>query len=314
MPVAVPLGLCAVQAAAYSLDLLIDGFAPDMLTRWLLAVLAWTGRWPLPLLRAAGLVVGVLLWALVPARRRVVLTNLTLCFPQMGRWKRNGLVVRVFVRFAQAWLDRGWLWHGSDAQVRARVRLTGDLQALAGDAPVVIFAPHFVGLDAAWTGLTQQLPRQFSTIYTDQANRDADAWILRGRQRFANGRLFGRVDGVKTIVSGLKAGEALYLLPDMNFGPEDSVFVPFFGVQAATVPSLSRFARLGRARVVSVVTRMTADGYEVQVLPAWSDFPTGDAVADTARMNAKLEHYILTMPDQYYWVHKRFKDRPQGLD
>ncbi|MDO8278060.1 MAG: lipid A biosynthesis acyltransferase, partial [Burkholderiaceae bacterium] len=87
---------------------------------------------------------------------------------------------------------------------------------------------------------------------------------------------------------------------------------PFYGVPAATVPSLSRFARLGRARVVPVVTRMTAQGYEVQVLPAWPDFPGDDAQADTALMNARLQGYIDTMPEQYYWVHKRFKTRPEG--
>jgi len=124
--------------------------------------------------------------------------------------------------------------------------------------------------------------------------------------------LFGRIDGVKAIVAALRAGEPLYLLPDMNFGPEDSVFVPFYGVPAATVPSLSRFAKLGRAKVVPVVTRMTQDGYEVEVLPAWHDFPTDDAVADTALMNRRLQDWIDTMPGQYYWVHKRFKDRPAG--
>jgi Kdo2-lipid IVA lauroyltransferase/acyltransferase len=283
-----------------------------MLTRLLLTLLAWTGSLPLPLVRAAGVVLGALLWVVVPSRRRVVRTNLALCFPRLAPRERRWLTFQVFVRFAQAWLDRGWLWHGSEARLRSRIHLTGDLKALTEEGPVVIFAPHFVGLDAAWTGLTQQMTRQFSTIYTDQANRDADAWILQGRQRFKNGRLFGRIDGVKAIVSGLKAGEALYLLPDMNFGPEDSVFVPFFGVPAATVPSLSRFARLARARVVPVVTRMTPGGYEVEILPAWSDFPTSDAVADTARMNSELERYIETMPAQYYWVHKRFKDRPAG--
>jgi Kdo2-lipid IVA lauroyltransferase/acyltransferase len=283
-----------------------------MLTRLLLTLLAWTGSLPLPLVRAAGVVLGALLWVVVPSRRRVVRTNLALCFPRLAPRERRWLTFQVFVRFAQAWLDRGWLWHGSEARLRSRIHLTGDLKALTEEGPVVIFAPHFVGLDAAWTGLTQQMTRQFSTIYTDQANRDADAWILQGRQRFKNGRLFGRIDGVKAIVSGLKAGEALYLLPDMNFGPEDSVFVPFFGVPAATVPSLSRFARLARARVVPVVTRMTPGGYEVEVLRSWSDFPTSDAVADTARMNSELERYIETMPAQYYWVHKRFKDRPAG--
>ena len=86
----------------------------------------------------------------------------------------------------------------------------------------------------------------------------------------------------------------------------------FYGVPAATVPSLSRFARLGRAKVVPVLCRMTARGYDIEVLPAWSNFPTTDACADTLRMNRELEGYINTMPTQYYWVHKRFKDRPAG--
>jgi KDO2-lipid IV(A) lauroyltransferase len=100
----------------------------------------------------------------------------------------------------------------------------------------------------------------------------------------------------------------------MNFGPEESIFVPFFGEPAATVPSLSRFAKLGRARVLPVVTRMTFSGYEVEVLKAWDDFPTDDAQADTALMNQRLETYIQDMPAQYFWVHKRFKTRPEGAD
>jgi KDO2-lipid IV(A) lauroyltransferase len=75
---------------------------------------------------------------------------------------------------------------------------------------------------------------------------------------------------------------------------------------------LSRFARLSRAKVVPVITRMTPQGYEVEILPAWQDFPTADAAADTALMNLRLQGYIDTMPSQYYWVHKRFKDRPSG--
>ena len=137
--------------------------------------------------------------------------------------------------------------------------------------------------------------------------------MLRGRQRFEPARPFGRADGVKAIVSALRDGSPLYLLPDMNFGPEESIFVPFYGVPAATVPSLPRFARLGDARVVPVVTRMTPHGYDVTVMPAWQDYPTRDVTADTALMNRHLQDYIDTMPEQYYWVHKRFKSRPPGM-
>lgn len=288
-----------------------------MLSRWVsqlgIGAMHLLAHLPLAWIRALGWVLGWVLYVLVVPRRRVALTNLRLCFPNKSAAEIRALARRTFVHFAQAWLDRGWLWHGAPELVRRRLTLSGAVHELQGSEPVVIFAPHFVGLDAGWTALAQQLPRHFTTIYTDQANKVIDAWILAGRQRFGAVRLFGRADGVKTIMAALRAGDPLYLLPDMSFGVEDSVFVPFYGVPAATVPSLSRFARLGRARVVPVISRMTRHGYTVEVLPAWPDVPSDNLVADTALMNSHLQSYIDTMPDQYFWVHKRFKDRPPGM-
>ncbi|WP_255352448.1 lipid A biosynthesis acyltransferase [Caenimonas sp. SL110] len=269
-------------------------------------------HFPLAWIRALGWLLGWFLYAVVIPRRRVVRVNLATVFPAMTPAARAALVPRVFVAFAQAWLDRSWLWHGDSQLARERLKIVGALQEFEGQDPVVIFAPHFVGLDAGWTALTQQLQRGFTTIYTGQSNQVLDRWILQGRKRYGSGRLFSRAEGVKAIVASLRAGEPLYLLPDMNFGPEESIFVPFYGVPAATVPSLSRFAKLGRAKVVPVTTRLTPQGYEVRVMPSWPDFPSGDLKADTALMNERLQGYIDTMPEQYYWVHKRFKTRPPG--
>ncbi|KQT09448.1 LpxL/LpxP family acyltransferase [Ramlibacter sp. Leaf400] len=283
-----------------------------MLSR--LGVLFMKALAPLPLtwVRGLGWGLGWVLYAVVPRRRHVVRVNLDLCFPQWTAEQRKALVPRVFIAFAQAWLDRSWLWHGDPKRVRERVRLSGAVAELEGAEPTVVFWPHFVGMDAGWTALTLDSHRPFMTIYTHQKNRVVDDWILEGRQRFGRVRLFRRADGVKVVVSALRDGVPLCLLPDMNFGPEESIFVPFYGVPAATVPSLSRFARLGRAKVVPLLTRITPQGYEVQVLPAWRDFPSDDLEADTALMNERLQDYIDGMPEQYYWVHKRFKTRPEG--
>lgn len=267
---------------------------------------------PLSWIRVLGTGLGWLLYALVGSRRRVVQRNLSLCFPERSEAERRKLTQQIFINFSQAWLDRAWLWHAPKRWVQRRVQLTGAVHELEGMAPTVIFLPHFIGLDAAWAGVALRVPRLSTTIYTDQSNQLVDQWILRGRQRFGHLRLFGRIDGVKSIVTALREGQPLYLLPDMDFGVKDSVFVPFYGVPTATVPSLSRFARLGRAKVVPLLPRMTRAGYEVQVLPAWDDFPGEDLVADAALMNARLQDYIATMPAQYYWVHKRFKTRPEG--
>lgn len=270
---------------------------------------------PLPLawVRAIGTLLGYLLyWVAVP-RRRVAMINLALCFPQEPPAQRRRWARQTFVYFAQAWLDRSWLWHGTPDTVRKRLKLTGALSVLEGRKPTIIFAPHFYGLDAGGTALNQQVDRPMCSIYTPQRNQTVDQWLHDGRRRFGQLRLFHRNDGVKAVVSALRAGDLLYLLPDMNFGRNESVFVPFYGVQAATVPSLSRFARLGRAQVVPVVSRMTDAGYEIEVMPAWENFPSDDPIADTALMNLRLQGYIDTMPSQYYWVHKRFKDQPDGV-
>ena len=267
---------------------------------------------PLAWIRALGAALGWVLYPLLASRRHVVLTNLAMCFPALSQAERRRLARQTFVYFSQAWLDRAWLWHAPKAWVKRRVRLTGAVHELAGTDPTVVFLPHFVGLDSVVPGVALAVLRPSITIYTDQSNKRVDQWILQGRRRFGPLGLFGRIDGIKPVVAALRQGQPLYLLPDMDFGPDESVFVPFYGVPTATVPSLSRFARLGRAKVVPVLPRITDRGYEVQVLPAWKDFPSNDAVLDTARMNACLQDYIATMPAQYYWVHRRFKTRPEG--
>jgi KDO2-lipid IV(A) lauroyltransferase len=285
-----------------------------LLSRGGVALMRLLAHLPLPCVRALGCLLGWVLYGLAASRRRVVWINLRLCFPRLSRWRLRVLAVRTFIRFSQAWLDRSWLWHGTDAVLRRRLRLRGALDELAGDQPTVIFAPHFFGLDAGWTALTQQFSRQFNTIYSSQVDKTVDAWILAGRKRFGAPRLFSRDDGLKPVVAALRAGQPLYLLPDMNITRQESVFVPFYGVPTATLTSLARFAKLGRAKVVPVVTRMTPGGYEIDIKAAWADFPSDDLKADAHTMNRHLETYIDVMPTQYYWVHKRFKVRPAGQD
>jgi KDO2-lipid IV(A) lauroyltransferase len=269
---------------------------------------------PLPLswVRALGTLVGWVLYVLAVPRRRVVMTNLALCFPQEPLAVRRRWARECVVHFAQAWFDRAWLWNGKLDVLRPRLRIIGAVEELQGDTPTVIFAPHFFGLDAAGTAINDQIRRPMVSIYTPQRNEAVDQWLHDGRRRFGNLQLFYRDQGVKGIVAALREGALLYLLSDMNFGPDESIFVPFYGVQAATVPSLPRFARLGRAKVVPVTARLTPQGYDIEVHPAWPDYPSSDVEADTAQMNRWLEGVINTMPSQYYWVHKRFKTRPPG--
>ena len=276
---------------------------------WFMRVLA---HLPLPALRALGWCLGQLLYVLAVPRRKVALRNLALCFPkatvaQRSRWARE-----TFVVFCQTWLDRSWLWFAPREVVQRRVRLQGALNELEGDTPTIIFAPHFYAMDAGGTALTLHTPRAFTSIFSTHPDPAVDAWFMAGRQRFGDVRMLNRADGVKPIISNLRKGGLLYLLSDMDFGPGESIFVPFYGVPTATVPSLPRFARLGRAKVIGMYTRLTPTGYVAEITPAWEGYPSDDVEADTAQMNLRLQTYIDTMPGQYYWVHKRFKTRPAG--
>lgn len=286
-----------------------------ILTRGALTLLRWLARLPLPVLRALGHVLGHVLYVLAVPRRRVALRNLALCFPQVDEAQRRRWARQNFVRFCQSFLDRGWLWSAPPEVLRQRVRLSGAVQALDDPGPVVLCAPHFYGLEAGGVALSLHTRREFTSIYAAHPNPVLDAWLMAGRQRFGRLRMFNRGDGVQPVLANLRAGGMLYLLPDMDYGPRDSLFVPFFAVpQTATITSLARFARLGRARVLGLYCRMTATGYEVELTDAWAHYPSGDLMADTARMNREIEAAILTMPEQYYWVHRRFKTRPEGAD
>jgi Kdo2-lipid IVA lauroyltransferase/acyltransferase len=283
---------------------------------------------PLPLVRALGFALGWLVYATLQYRRRTVRINLQLCFPAWSEQERETKVREVFVCFMQSWLDRFWLWHSPQTKLAKRLRIVAvgshsDCgfagSALDNNDPVVIFAPHFVGLDAGWTALNQLTGRRYATIYAAQKNEAVDNWVKAGRKRSGADQIPLLIDhhaGVRPIIQAIRKGEPLYLLPDMNYEPLDSLFVPFFDVPAATLPVLPRYAKLGKARVVPVISRMTKSGYDIEIHPAWESYPSWNAAtdltADTLRMNQALEQYVATMPTQYYWVHRRFKDQPNG--
>jgi KDO2-lipid IV(A) lauroyltransferase len=281
------------------------------------------------------------------SRRHTVRVNLQLCFPEVAINQREADVRQVFVYFMQSWLDRFWLWHSPQATLAKRLRITtlGSQSALGladrtlsgttlfGDDPVVIFAPHFVGLDAGWTALNKLTNKRFATIYSKQKNPTLDAWVRAGREGGSRAGqdqqglqavsaikplLIEHLSSVRAAVQSMRRGEPLYLLPDMNYEPDDSFFLPFFGNTAATLPILPRYAKLGRAKVVPVLTRMTKTGYEVVIHPAWENYPSGDSEAnleaDSLRMNLELEQWVRAMPTQYYWVHRRFKDQPRDAN
>jgi len=278
-----------------------------ILALWLLHFL------PLAILAPIGQGVGMLAYAMIPKRRRIARTNLRLCFPELTAVVREKLLRRHFRAFGRAILESGIGWWSSPERLRRVVRMQGTEHAdtLKGQ-PAIAFVPHFVGIELE--GMRMSLDYRGAAVYVRQKDAFVDTFLKRRRERFPGSRMILRQEGVKSIVMVLRTGQALQLSPDMDLGARDSIFVPFFGVQAATVPALSRIGRLAGARVVPLVVRQLrwGRGYEARFYPAWENFPSGDVRADTRRMNAFLEERIREMPEQYLWTHRRFKTRPEG--
>jgi len=282
------------------------------MTRLALALLRALGQLPLSVARSAGGILGALFYLISSERRHVALTNIALCFPELTLQECKQLARAHFGVFAQALLDRGLIWWGTSERI-CRVVHWVDLhhyEEAAKRRPVILLAPHFVGLDAG--GVLSTITWRIVSIYSKQKNRLFNAAVLAGRSRFNDPVLLSRQDGVRGALRALRAGLPFYYLPDMDFGPRDAIFTPFFGVPAATVTAPARLAKLSGALIVPCVTRMTSEGYEVRLYPAWEDFPGDDLAAATERVNSFIEARVREMPEQYLWTHKRFKTRPNG--
>ncbi len=281
------------------------------------ALFRYFGRCPTATRLRWGRVLGWLALRLLRSRAHIVRTNLALCFPQHSEAEREQWVRRHFNLLAQSVVDRGLCWFGEPQAIVDTISITGQehlLQALRDKRRIILLAPHFIGLDAAATRMTMFVDES-ATMYTRQSDQDVDQIVREGRARFNIVHLISRKEGVRGLIRHLRNGLPVYYLPDMDFGRSGAVFSPFFGVQAATLPTTAQIARTWNAAVLPIVSRLDLDTgrYQVEVMPPLQDFPGEQTPeAATARVNQLIETWVRVDPPQYYWVHRRFKTRPEG--
>jgi Kdo2-lipid IVA lauroyltransferase/acyltransferase len=276
----------------------------------------WLVHWlPVRWQAAVGAGAGLLLHQVAGARRRVAERNIELCLPELEAAARARLVHEHFRWLGRSIVERGLLWYAPRERVARLIEVEGDVHlAERSDAPVMWLVPHFMALEVAAAAVQLFQTRRGATIYQAQSNPVFDAAVRKGRQRFGGSELFARSDSAKPLIRAIRQqGLGFFNLPDMDFGIKDAAFVPFFGVPAATLLAPSRMARLLGMTVQPVVAEMLqGGGWRVRFLPAWTDWPSDDALADTRRMNQWIEAEVRRNPAQYLWVHRRFKTRPVG--
>ena len=280
--------------------------------RFLIALL-WLLHWlPLPILGRIGNAVGWLMYYVIPKRRKIALTNLRLCMPELGEAERVAIAKRHFMGYSRSILERSLIWWAPLPRLRRLIHIEPAVpQAEMESGPTILLCPHFVCLDVAGVA-TRVIP--VSTIYSPQKNKAFDDLLRYGRERYGPVRLVTRKEGIKPILRALRDGLPYFMLPDMDFGEKDASFVPFFGIPAATLTALGRLSAATGAKVIPVVATFLPNykGYRVVFYPAWEDYPGKDMIAATQRMNDFIEARVREHPAEYFWTHKRFKTRPPG--
>ena len=269
---------------------------------------------PLRAIWLLGAVVGMVLYVLHSGRRHVARRNLERCFPQLRPAQREQLVRRHFRALGQTLLDNGIAWWSSKRRLKRLFRIRGREHydhALARGQNIILLVPHFLGLEAAVNRLA--LERPMVTVFRHPDNVPLRVVVERGRKRFGL-NLTDHTQPLAALVRAVKSGTPLYYLPDQDAGRRNAVFAPFFGTPASTFAALGRLAKMTDAVVIPCLARQRVygAGYEIVFQPPLKNFPTGDVVADATRMNAEIEKYVRKWPAQYFWVHKRFKTRPEG--
>jgi len=263
--------------------------------------------------------VGLLAMRLNHKRRRIAEINLSLCFPDMEEAERARLLHDNFRLAGICLFDLGVIWLRGRSRLEKVTRIEGAEHyhaAREAGKQVILLTGHTLALDHGATALAINYARHGTravSMYKPQSN-DLLAWLMFRTRTQYGVKIYAREEGLRPIIKDIKQGSVFYYLPDEDLGPDDSIFVPLFGVEKATVPALGSLARLTNAAVLPCVSQYIEEEarYLVRIMPALEDYPSGDKVTDAVQMNEALEQLILQDRKQYMWVYKLFKTRPKG--
>ncbi len=283
---------------------------------WVGIAFVWlAGRLPYRLLMTLAQALGLIVVPLLKARGRIAKRNLELCFPALSNRDRHALwqsnlrnSTYLLAEFAFAWCAS----NASSAKLEVKVKNPELLAAArARGNGVLLVGAHFSHLDLCGRLLCEYLrDGSVGGMYRPHETLAMEHFVRSRRLKYA-GAMFKR-DELRGAIRWLKSGKILWYAPDQDYKRGDTVFAPFFGIVASTLTATHQLARMTGAAVIGFAHRRTERGYEIEFLGPLDNFPSGDPVNDTTRVNAMLEQAIRRAPEQYLWMHQRFKSRPEG--
>ncbi|TWH76574.1 KDO2-lipid IV(A) lauroyltransferase [Azomonas agilis] len=258
---------------------------------------------------------GYLMYPIAISRREIVRRNLELCFPDWSLEQRQHLLRENFASTGTAFLEMAMSWWWPKQRLARLAHIEGIehlAEAQSEGQGVILMALHFTTLEIGAALLGQKYT--IDGMYRKHKNPCFDYIQRRGRERHNLDSTAIERGDIRGMLKALRAGRVIWYAPDQDYGRQHSVFVPLFGVTAATVTATSTFARLGRAKVVPFVQQRLKDGsgYKLIIYPALENFPAQTEEADCLRINQWVEWAVRQHPEQYLWAHRRFKTRPVG--
>jgi len=281
--------------------------------------LTWSGlgllwlivQLPYPVLHILGSALGKLSRPFLKRRERIAIKNIELCFPEMTPLARDQMVNKNFVSLGLGLMETGMAWFWSDKRVRKWFDVEGIENLVNATKGVMVIGIHFMSLELC--ARVMGLCRPMMATYRPH-NSPLMEWAqTKGRMR-SNKAMINRRN-LSGFVHALKAGEAVWFAPDQDYGPKGSVFAPFFSVKnAATTNGTYALSKLANVNLItlSMIRRSDKKGYHMYISNPLSGYPEGDEIVAAGYMNKIIEHEILRAPEQYLWMHRRFKTRPQG--
>ena len=290
--------------------------APRYWLTWLGMGITWClAQLPYHWLMRLGRMLGRVMGALPGARRHVAAVNLSLCFPEFTLAQRKDVLRRHLESLGMALMETALCWWASPARLRALLTQVEGLehleQALAQGKGAILLIAHFTTMEMAGTLLHTQVV--LHVTYRQHKNALFDAVMRRARLSHQDSVLIEH-GNIRAMLRVLKNNNALWYAPDQNYAGKHSTFAPFFGISAATMTATAEMARISGAPIIPLFPERLPDdsGYRITLQPALEGFPTGDAKRDATRINALFESHVRRIPEQYLWVHRRFKTRPTG--
>jgi Kdo2-lipid IVA lauroyltransferase/acyltransferase len=277
------------------------------------ALLKLLSMLPYKLLVATGYGIGWLAGRISSDRSQVVKANLQLCFPDLSSAEIDHLSQQHWRLLGRSLVEKSIIWFGSKKQLSQMIEVQSEID-LSDRKPRILVNMHFVGIEGSiilsaladekgWPRTSGFFQRMKSPFFNQK--------IIDWRNRFG-GNSIDRQGNSMEIIREIRKGNLIIIAPDIDLGTKNSTFVPFFGIQTNTITAVSRLAKIAGAEVCTMFTTLKSDesGYLCSIKKPLENFPSEDPEEDTARLNRLFEEAIRLRPAEYYWVHKRFKNRP----